>query len=258
VTEGSAAPSQELSRSTLRSELLIVLALTFFASTAYALIRFAHDALNVPVTQPAIVTYQPPIFDVYSFLSEIVGYSVRVLPVMLVAHLLARAGSSMRELGFDTTRLRRDALIGAGLAVLALAASIGAAAAARGVGLPFRPILPVNADAHLSALFLFLLGSATAAIGEEVVVNAYLITRLEQLGWSSRSALLVSTAVRATYHLYQGLGGFVNNIVGGLVAGWLFQRSRRIMPIVIAHFLFDLIAYLGYLALHERLGFLTG
>lgn len=258
MTEGSAGPGQELSRSTLRSELLIVIALTFFASTAYALIRFAYDALNVPVTQPAIVTYQPPVFDVYSFLSEIVGYAVRLLPVMLVAHLLARAGSSMRSLGFDRTRPRRDLGAGGGLAVLALAGSLVASAVAQSLGLPFRPVLPVNADAHLSALFLFILGSATAAISEEVVVNAYFITRLEQLGWSSRSALFASTAVRAAYHLYQGLGGFVNNIVGGLVAGWLFQRNRRIMPIVIAHFLFDLIAYLGYLALHEHLGFLTG
>ena len=45
------------------------------------------------------------------------------------------------------------------------------------------------------------------------------------------------------FHLYQGIGGFVFNIVGGVIAALVFRRTKRVMPLVIAHVLIDLIAF---------------
>ena len=50
-----------------------------------------------------------------------------------------------------------------------------------------------------------------------------------------RRALVASAVLRGAYHLYQGFGGFVGNAVMGLLFGWLFLRTRRVMPLVVAH-----------------------
>jgi membrane protease YdiL (CAAX protease family) len=94
--------------------------------------------------------------------------------------------------------------------------------------------------------------SLVAAVSEELIVNAYLLRRLQQIGWGSNVALLASVLLRGTYHLYQGVGGFVANVVGGAIAGRIFQRTGRVMPLVVAHFVFDLTVTAGYLALHGR------
>ncbi|KZM68243.1 hypothetical protein AWN90_10035 [Nocardia terpenica] len=45
------------------------------------------------------------------------------------------------------------------------------------------------------------------AVAEEVLVVAFLITRLRSLGWTENRSLLASAVLRGSYHLYQGLGG---------------------------------------------------
>jgi membrane protease YdiL (CAAX protease family) len=63
--------------------------------------------------------------------------------------------------------------------------------------------------------------------------------------------------VRGSYHLYQGFGGFVGNLVMGLLFGWVYTRTRRVGPLVVAHTLLDVVAFVGYALLKNHLGFLT-
>ena len=49
---------------------------------------------------------------------------------------------------------------------------------------------------------------------------------------------------------------FVVNAVMGVVFGWLYARTRRVMPLVVAHTLLDVIAFVGYALLRERLTWL--
>ena len=233
----------DTSRRALRSEVLLVLAITFMASLAYAIVRFAYDALHVPVDVPVTVRYVPPTFNPYALANDVVGQFVELLPVALVAHLLARTGERMRRIGFDATRPLFDLSLGAALSLAAMAAVAVALAASHLLDLPIRPVIGVNPDAHASAIPLLLLTSAVAGISEEVVVNGYLLTRLDDLGWRPSRALIASAGFRAAYHLYQGIGGFVAIFVFGLVAGRIFQRTKRVMPLVIAHFLIDVIAF---------------
>jgi membrane protease YdiL (CAAX protease family) len=99
---------------------------------------------------------------------------------------------------------------------------------------------------------LLILQAAQNGALEEVVVVGYLLTRLRQMGWSDGRALGASALLRGSYHLYQGLGGFVGNLVMGLIFAWWFQRSRRVLPLVVAHFLLDVSAFVGYLYLRQR------
>jgi membrane protease YdiL (CAAX protease family) len=59
-------------------------------------------------------------------------------------------------------------------------------------------------------------------------------------------AIVVSAVIRGAYHLYQGFGGFVGNIVMGLVFGWMYKRWGRVMPLVVAHVILDLVSFIGY------------
>ena len=97
-----------------------------------------------------------------------------------------------------------------------------------------------------------LLSAFQNGFAEEVVVVGFMLTRLAQLGWTKERALIASATLRGSYHLYQGFGGFAGNFVMGLIFGWWFQRTRRVLPLVIAHFLLDAFSFIGYVYLHDR------
>ena len=90
------------------------------------------------------------------------------------------------------------------------------------------------------------------ALVEEVVMVGYLFTRWRQLDWSWPVVIGVSALIRGTYHLYQGFGGFAGNLVMGLILGYVFARTRRVMPLVVCHALLDIVAFVGYSILKAR------
>ena len=76
-------------------------------------------------------------------------------------------------------------------------------------------------------------------------------------GWTNTAGrwpvvIGLSALARGTYHLYQGFGGFVGNIVMGVVLGLVFVRTRRVMPLVVCHALLDIVAFVGYTVLRAR------
>jgi CAAX amino terminal protease family. len=42
----------------------------------------------------------------------------------------------------------------------------------------------------------------------------------------------------------------------GLIFAWWFQRTRRVLPLVVAHFLLDTFAFLGYLYLRSHVSWI--
>lgn len=102
-----------------------------------------------------------------------------------------------------------------------------------------------------------LLVSALANAGaEELVVVVYLGTRLRQLGWSVPAVLAFSAVLRGSYHLYQGFGGGLGNLAMGLVFMAFWLAFRRAWPLVLAHFLLDAFAFVGYALLAPHVGWL--
>ena len=75
---------------------------------------------------------------------------------------------------------------------------------------------------------------------------AYLFNRLRALNWQWWQIVVFSAVVRGAYHLYQGFGGGIGNVVMGLVFGYLYLRWRRVGPLVVAHVILDLVSFIGY------------
>lgn len=84
----------------------------------------------------------------------------------------------------------------------------------------------------------------------------YLFERWWGAGIGLWQVIIGSALIRGTYHLYQGFGGFVGNVVMGVVFGWLYSRTRRVMPLVIAHAVLDIVAFVGYALLKPHVSWL--
>jgi membrane protease YdiL (CAAX protease family) len=90
--------------------------------------------------------------------------------------------------------------------------------------------------------FLLLLASCLCtAFAEELVMRGYLLTRLERLLRSTGLAILVTAALFASYHVYQGTIGLAGAAAMGLVYGIAFCLQRRLWPVCIAHAMWNFI-----------------
>ena len=93
---------------------------------------------------------------------------------------------------------------------------------------------------------VLILSAVQNALLEEVVVVGYLMERLSAFRWSPVAVIAASAVLRGSYHLYQGFGPFVGNAVMGVVFAEYYRRRRRVMPLVVAHTVLDIVAFVGY------------
>jgi membrane protease YdiL (CAAX protease family) len=42
----------------------------------------------------------------------------------------------------------------------------------------------------------------------------------------------------------------------GVIFGWWFQRTRRVVPLIIAHSVIDAISFIGYAYLHGKVSWI--
>ena len=176
-----------------------------------------------------------------SFFLGMLSYLAVGSIVPLVLFLLWRSGVQPRDLGLRPPGWRSDWLPGLGLAAAAFGTELLLFA-------PFAPLVKHNrlinhtVVHHVPAYYVVyaLVLSATTAITEEVAVNGYLLTRLEQLGWNPRPALALSLTLRTTYHVYYGIAVLLTLPFGYYVTR-SFQKHRRLTRPITAHFLFDAI-----------------
>lgn len=245
-------------RRTLGHEVILVLLVSLGASAIRAVL-YLLDALTrgQPLASQSATILRPFAEDRpwLNVLFQLVQISLALVPVLLVAHLLGRSGESMRSIGFDATQPARDAVRGVVLATIVGGTGLVFYLAMHAAGLNLRVVPTAIGDAWWSIPVLVLAALENAVL-EEVVVLGYLIHRLGQIGWSSRSSIAASALLRGSYHLYQGFGGFAGNLVMGVLFGWLFTRWRRTTPFVIAHALIDIVAFIGYAVLRDRVGWL--
>ncbi|MGS2586702.1 CPBP family intramembrane glutamic endopeptidase [Streptomyces hebeiensis] len=251
-------PQEAISRKTLRHETVLVLALSLGASGVSALISFIGS-----VTRPESLGSQAanlnssaaPGRPWLDLAWQLFGISTALVPVALVAHLLLREGSGVRDIGFDGRRpwpdLGRGAVVAAGIGSTGLAFYLAMQAA--GFNLTVVPESLPNVWWKFPVLIL---SAVQNSVLEEVIVVGYLLRRLGQLGWTPTAALAASSVLRGSYHLYQGIGGFVGNMVMGVVFVLLYRRWGRVGPLVVAHALLDIGAFLGYALLAGKVGWL--
>lgn len=83
---------------------------------------------------------------------------------------------------------------------------------------------------------------------EELIVRAYLMTEIIELTGSSALAVVLSVVVQFSYHLYYGWTGAASLCFQFLTFALYYARSRRALPIIMAHGFFDVFGMLRLLS----------
>ena len=244
-------------RRRIKFELLIVFALSLGASAIYSIVSIIARLTDETklADQTATINRQLSEREWLDFTYQFLGLALGLAPVALVLFLLwEKNRSPFRLIGFDLREPLRDFWRGTWLAALIGVPGLGLYFAARQLGISAE-VVPADLASYWWTIPMLLFAAVKASLLEEIIVVGYLFERLRKLGLSVKSQILISASLRATYHLYQGFGGFIGNFVMGLVFGFLYQRFGRVMPLVVAHFLLDAAVFVGYAALKDFLPF---
>lgn len=242
----------------LRNEVLLVLGVSLGQSAVYSLVTIiARLTAGRPLAQQTATLNASrapgrPLLDLTLQLLDIL---FTIVPALLAVHLLRRdPGEPRPELGLDRARPGFDLSSGAGLAALIGLPGLGLYLVAREIGIN-AAVVPAALPDVWWAVPVLILAAAQNAVLEEIVVVGYMMTRLRQLGWGVAAVVAASAVLRGSYHLYQGFGAFVGNALMGVVFALFFLRTRRVVPLVVAHTLLDVVAFVGYNLFGDRLGF---
>jgi membrane protease YdiL (CAAX protease family) len=243
-------------RRILRHEVLLVLGVSLGASAVYSIVNIiARLTAARPLSEQTATLNQSrapgrPWLDLTLQLLDIL---FAVVPALLAVHLLQRdPGEPRPELGLDRRRPFFDLSTGAGLAAFIGIPGIGLYLAARALNLNTTVVAADLPDVWW-AVPVLVLAAAQNAVIEEVVVVGYLMTRLRQMNWPVLAVIAASALLRGSYHLYQGFGGFIGNALMGVVFALFFLRTKRVTPLIVAHTLLDVFAFVGYTYFGDRL-----
>jgi membrane protease YdiL (CAAX protease family) len=187
---------------------------------------------------PVVLQHNP----VGNLIIGILAYLPVAAVVPLALHLLGRTGQSPRQLGLVRPRFRLDLWPSVGLMGAAFGSEIVLLFALSPLLVHHASLVSKTVVGHVPGYYVIfgIAISATTAVAEEVMVSGYLLTRLEQLGWSPQRALLLSLILRTSYHVYYGVG-FILTVPFGYFVTRSFQKNRRLTRPILAHFLVDAI-----------------
>ena len=230
-------------------EVFIVLAISLGQSGIYSVLRIIERLTRPqPLGQQSSslnqsVTPDRPWLDLTY---QLVNIGFALVPVLLMFYLLDRTNRPAgKTIGFDLRRPGFDAWFGVVIAACVGIPGLGIYLGARALGL--------NTEVQASALAgawwtipVLILSAAQNAILEETIMIGFLYTRLRQLNWPIVGVITFSAVIRGSYHLYQGFGGFAGNLIMGVVFGLIYLRWKRVGPLVVAHTLLDVTAFVGY------------
>lgn len=236
-------------------EILIVLGLSLGQSAVYAILSLSDKLTRGPLSGQTTTMNNAlsdrQFFDLAYQLLDIV---FSLVPVLLVFYLFRLAGrSGFRALGFDLRRPGRDGWQGAGLFLAIGVGTLGVYWLGRTLGVT-TAIVPEAMSPYGWTIPVLLFSAIRHGILEETIVIGYLFDRLRALGWGTWPIILTSAVLRGSYHLYQGFGPFVGNAIMGVIFGWIYTRTGRVMPLVIAHALLDTAGFVGYSLIGPAIG----
>jgi membrane protease YdiL (CAAX protease family) len=241
-------------------EVLLLLGVSLGSSAIYSVLDIIEEATRpaTPLSKQTTrlnvsVVPDRPWLDLAYQLAPIL---FTVVPALFAIYLLGRdPGGARRRLGLDLQYPGHD--IGIGAALAALIGTFGLPLYLLAVRLGFNTtVAPANLGHVWWAIPVLILSAAANGWLEEVVVVGYLVTRLQEMRWQLWAVIAASALLRGSYHLYQGLGGFAGNVAMGLIFALIFLKTRRVLPLVIAHTLIDSVVYVGYTVLHGHVSWL--
>ncbi|KQN86220.1 CPBP family intramembrane glutamic endopeptidase [Arthrobacter sp. Leaf69] len=254
------------SRRRLRIEMWIVLGLSLGQSAVYSVVQLLDKMTRAPLAEgTSTLNRSQSSREYFDLTYQLLDIIFALVPVVLVIYFLTEnrpsglPGSSGRgitafqRLGLDFDRPGRDLLQAFGLAALIGIPSLGLYAAGRALGIT-TAIIPSALDAYWWTVPVLVLSAIRHGIVEEVIVVGYLLDRLGKLGWATPAAIFASAMLRGSYHLYQGFGPFIGNAIMGVIFAVFYTRTRRLMPLVIAHAVLDIVAFVGFSLFGRAIG----
>ena len=249
-------------RGSIVAETVIVLGVSLGASAIWSILQII-DLLTRPaplgsqtVSINNSVTPDRPWLDLSNQMAYIV---LTLVPVVLAFYLLSTvrrpADGPMRVMGLAKATIPRDVVLGIAMAAGVGIPGLGLYAAARALGMNVT-IAAGNLASNWWTIPVYVLLAAMNGVLEEVVMVGYLFTRWTQRGLGPWKVIVLSALIRGSYHLYQGFGGFIGNAIMGMLFGWIFMRTKRVLPLIVAHTILDIVSFVGYALLAPVWGWL--
>ncbi|KZX22284.1 hypothetical protein EV639_101223 [Rathayibacter tanaceti] len=229
-------------------EVLLVLGLSLGASAVYSIVSITNRLTRPTSLGDQTATINGALSDrpVFDLVYQLLALFFDLVPVALCAFLLWQSsGRPLGRLGLDLRRPLGDLGTGTAIAVAIGAPGIALYAVGRALGITVA-VSAAPDDWLWWTVPVLVLSAIRAGVQEEVIVIGYLFARLGDLGWGRWRILLTSALLRGSYHLYQGIGPFIGNVVMGVVFGLFYQRFGRTLPLVIAHSIIDIVSFVGY------------
>jgi uncharacterized protein len=250
-------PTAELAvdRRVLRIEIVVVLAVTFGVSAVSAVLELIDSVLRTLSKQTVPLNPRRSYFDLVDLGLNLTSIAQLLAWGALGLYLLWRSGFGPARIGLSRPQWRGDVLGGLGLAALIGLPGLGLYVAARVLGLS-ASVVPSSLTDTWWRVPVLVAAAFANGLAEEVIVVGYLMTRLRQLGVGSAGAIVWSSLLRGAYHLYQGFSAGLGNLAMGLVFGYVWSRTGRLWPLVIAHAIIDAVAFVGYALAARHLGWL--
>lgn len=244
MTYASLSPS----RNRLKIEILLVLGLSLGASAAYSIVSIVNRLTQKIALSQQTATINGSLSDrpTFDLIYQLMALFFDLVPVALVIFLLWNSSRPhLTRLGIDGFRPRRDGVTGLGLALVIGIPGIAVYLGGKALGITVN-VVPTALDTYWWTVPVLVLSAVRAGLQEEIIVIGYLFERLRQLGWGRWRILVLTSVLRGSYHLYQGIGAFIGNFAMGLLFGWLYQRNGRLVPLIIAHAIIDIAIFVGY------------
>ncbi|MBF9349582.1 CPBP family intramembrane glutamic endopeptidase [Mycobacteroides chelonae] len=251
----SAVAESDMSARTIRIEMGIVLAISFGMSAVSALLQFTSAVIAGLSGQTVALNPRRAELSLIDLGLNLVSITRLIAWGALAVYLLWRSGFGPSSIGLARWRSRTDGLGALGLAALIGLPGLALYVGARWMGLSVQ-VIPASLDDTWWRIPVLVLSAFANGWAEEVVVVAYLQTRLRQLGYGTATTIAYSALLRGCYHLYQGVSAGIGNLVMGLVFGYVWQRTRRLWPLVVAHGVIDTVAFVGFALLRDHLSWL--
>jgi len=208
------------------AEVLGVFAMFFLASVLAAVFYDAHQ----PINHKSISVSE----GVLSGVSEL---AIAAMAIVVVGSLTRLRGLSFSDIGWAPAWGEHHGYgwqaFGASMVFVAAVLASGGllALVSPHAKYPFLPAKPWH-------LIYEIPQSISAGIVEELVVVALLVTVLEQARTKIWVIYVVGLTLRLSYHVYYGPGVIVF-LLWAATAIWLFRRTRRITPLIVAHMVYD-------------------
>lgn len=218
--------------------------LSLGASAIWSTISLIRKLLQEGGLSQATATLNRPLAEVpwLDLVSQLASIGLALVPVLLALYFLQQDGI---ELGLRPrlADLRQVVLVAAGVGI----PGIGLYYLALELGLTAR-VIPNALGDNWWTIPVLLLAAVKAGLLEEVVAVGFFTTKLSR--WKPEISIwgliMLSALFRASYHSYQGFSAFFGNFVMGLVFAYWFYKTKRVAPLVLAHFLMDAVVFIGY------------